>query len=78
TLSILAMLGGLVPGVAGLGPVEGGLVAGLMAFGVDLPTAAAVTTLERAISYGFSTSAGAVVIAVLGGRSLWSVARRRE
>jgi uncharacterized membrane protein YbhN (UPF0104 family) len=78
TLSILAMLGGLVPGVAGLGPVEGGLVAGLMAFGVDLPTAAAVTTLERAISYGFSTSAGAMVIAVLGGRSLWSVARRRE
>ena len=49
------MLGGVVPGVAGLGPVEGGLVAGLMAFGVDLPTAAAVTALERAISYGFST-----------------------
>jgi uncharacterized membrane protein YbhN (UPF0104 family) len=77
TLCVLAMLGGVVPGVAGLGPVEGGLVAGLMAFGVDLPTAAAVTALERAISYGFSTSAGAVVIAILGGRSVWSAARER-
>jgi uncharacterized membrane protein YbhN (UPF0104 family) len=78
TLSMLAMLGGVVPAVAGLGPVEGALVAGLMAFGVDLPTAAAITALERAISYGFSTSAGAVVIALLGGRSLWNAARDRQ
>jgi uncharacterized membrane protein YbhN (UPF0104 family) len=75
TLAMLAMLGGLVPAVAGLGPVEGSLVAGLMAFGVDLPTAAAVTALERVISYGFSTSAGAVVIALLGGRSVWRRSR---
>jgi uncharacterized membrane protein YbhN (UPF0104 family) len=78
TLCVLAMLGGVVPGVAGLGPVEGGLVAGLMAFGVDLPTAAAVTALERAISYGFSTSAGAVVIAMLGGGSVWRAARESQ
>ena len=78
TLSILAMLGGVVPAVAGLGPVEGGLIAGLMAFGVDLPTAAAVTALERAISYGFSTSAGGVVIAVLGGRSMWNGVLARQ
>jgi len=77
TLCVLAMLGGVVPGVAGLGPVEGGLIAGLMAFGVDLPTAAAITALERAISYGFSTSAGAIVIAMLGGGSVWSAARRQ-
>jgi uncharacterized membrane protein YbhN (UPF0104 family) len=77
TLSIVAMLGGLVPAPAGLGPVEGSLVAGLLAFGVDLPTAAAVTALERAISYGFSTSAGAIVIAGLGGRSLWRGLRGR-
>jgi uncharacterized membrane protein YbhN (UPF0104 family) len=77
TLSIVAMLGGLVPGIAGLGPVEGGLVAGLLAFGVDLPDAAAITALERIISYGFSTSAGAVVIALLGGGPLWKAARRR-
>jgi uncharacterized protein (TIRG00374 family) len=77
TLSILAMLGGLVPSIAGLGPVEGGLVAGLLAFGVDLPTAAAVTALERVISYGFSTAAGAVVIALLGGGSVWKAVRGR-
>ena len=78
TLSILAMLGGIVPAVAGLGPVEGGLVAGLLAFGVDLPTAAAVTALERAISYGFSTSAGGAVIALMGGRSMWARLRSRQ
>ena len=77
-LSIVAMLGGLVPSLAGLGPVEGGLVAGLLGFGVDLPTAAAVTALERAISYGFSTSSGAVVIALIGGRTVWSAARGRQ
>ena len=78
TLCVVAMLGGVLPGVAGLGPVEGGLVAGLMAFGVDLPTAAAVTALERGISYGFSTASGGVVIALLGGRSMWSHARARQ
>jgi uncharacterized membrane protein YbhN (UPF0104 family) len=77
TLSILAMLGGVVPAVAGLGPVEGGLIAGLLAFGVDLPTAAAVTALERAISYGFSTASGAVVIGVMGGGPLWRSLRGR-
>ena len=71
-LCILAMLGGLAPTVGGLGAVEGGLMSGLMAFGVDFPTAAAVTALERAISFGLSTCAGLTVIALLGGRSLWS------
>jgi len=78
TLSILAMLGGVVPGVAGLGPVEGGLIAGLLAFGVDVPTAAAVTALERAISYGFSTLTGALVIGVIGGKPLWTSLRSRR
>jgi uncharacterized membrane protein YbhN (UPF0104 family) len=76
-LSMVAMVGGVAPGIAGLGPVEGGLVAGLIAFGVDLPTAAAITALERIISYGFSTSAGAVVIALVGGAPLWNAARER-
>jgi len=78
TLCVVAMLGGVLPGIAGLGPVEGGLVAGLVAFGVDLPTATAVTALERGISYGFSTASGGVVIALLGGRSMWSHARARQ
>jgi len=77
TLSILTIIGGLLPSVGGLGPVEGSLVAGLVAFGVDLPTAAAITAAERLISYGFSTLSGAVVVASLGGRSLWNAARRR-
>lgn len=77
TLSILAMLGGLVPTVGGVGAVEGGLVAGLVAFGVDVPSATAITALERAISFGFSTVAGAVVVALLGGRSLWVSVRSR-
>lgn len=77
TLCVLTMIGGIVPAVAGLGPVEGSLVAGLMAFGVDLPTAAAITAAERLVSYGFSTSVGSLVVALLGGRSLWSAIRRR-
>jgi hypothetical protein len=36
-----------------------------------------VTALERAISYGFSTSAGAMVIALMGGHSVWSAVRER-
>jgi hypothetical protein len=77
TLSMLAMLGGLIPTVGGVGAVEGGLVAGLVAFGIDAPTAAAITAVERAISYGFSTAAGALVVALFGGRSLWASIRSR-
>jgi uncharacterized membrane protein YbhN (UPF0104 family) len=76
-LAIIAMLGGLAPTIGGLGAVEGGLVSGLMAVGVDLPTAGAITALERAISYGLSTAGGAIVIALLGGGSLWSSLRTR-
>ncbi len=78
TLSMLAMLGGLVPGVAGLGPVEGGLMAGLLSFGVSAPTAVAVTAVERAISYGFSTAGGALVITFAGGRTVWNAIRARS
>jgi uncharacterized membrane protein YbhN (UPF0104 family) len=74
-LSVIAMLGGLVPSAGGVGPVEGGLLAGLISFGADLPTAAAVTAVERAISLGFSTASGAAVVGIVGGRSLWSAAR---
>lgn len=74
-LSVVSLVGGLAPSIGGLGPVEGGLVAGLVAFGVDVPTAAAITAAERLISYGFSTSAGSAVVALLGGRSLWKTIR---
>ena len=69
-LAVLAMVGGLVPTLGGLGAVEGGLMAGLVAFGVEVPTAAAITTVERVVSYGFSTAAGVLVVTLLGGRSL--------
>jgi uncharacterized membrane protein YbhN (UPF0104 family) len=78
TLSVFTMIGGFVPTVGGIGPVEGALVAGFVAFGVDLPTAAAITAAERMVSYGFSTSTGSLVVALLGGRSLWSAIRRRS
>jgi glycosyltransferase 2 family protein len=74
-LSVLTVVGGLVPTLGGLGAVEGGLVAGLIALGIDGPTAAAITATERGISYGLSTVAGLVVVAMRGGRSLWAVAR---
>jgi glycosyltransferase 2 family protein len=77
-LSVFTMLGGLVPSFGGLGPVEGSLMAGLVALGADVPTAAAVTAVERFVSYGFSTIAGSVVVALLGGRSLWRAVRRRS
>jgi uncharacterized membrane protein YbhN (UPF0104 family) len=77
-LAVLAMIGGLVPTLGGLGAVEGGLMAGLVAFGVEVPTAAAITAVERAISYGFSTAAGVLVVTLLGGRSLLRATWRRS
>ena len=76
-LSILTVVGGLVPTLGGLGAVEGGLVAGLVALGIDVPTSGAITAAERVISYGLSTAAGLIVIALQGGRSLWAAARGR-
>ena len=77
-LSILTVVGGFAPTVGGVGAVEGGLVAGLMALGVDPPAAIAITAGERAISYGFATAAGVVVIATQGGHSLWATVRSRR
>jgi uncharacterized membrane protein YbhN (UPF0104 family) len=75
-LSMLGMLGGLVPGVAGLGPVEASLAAGLLAFGASPADAVAATAIERIISYGFSTAAGALTIALVSGRSVWTAIRQ--
>ena len=75
-LAVSTIVGGLVPTIGGLVVVEGGLVAGLLACGVDLPNALAVTAIERAVSYGFSTIAGGLIVAMMGGRSLWNSATR--
>ncbi len=77
-LGTLAIVGGLVPTIGGLGAIEGGLVAGLVLFGVRADSAAAVTAVERAISYIFATGAGAASFALIGGRTLWTAVRSRS
>jgi uncharacterized membrane protein YbhN (UPF0104 family) len=70
TISAMAIVGGFVPTVGSVGAIDGSIVAGLMLFGADAHTAITITLIERAISYGFSTAAGAAALAVLGGRSV--------
>lgn len=79
-LSAITIVAGLVPTVGGLGVTEGGLMVGLLAFGVPSSAAIAITAVERSISYGLATLAGAGALAMLGGRELWEAtkARRRE
>jgi glycosyltransferase 2 family protein len=77
TLVVTMVLGGLVPTVGGLGAIEGGLLGALALFGIPLDTAIAITTVERAISYGLSTVVGGLAVALLGGRSLLRASLRR-
>jgi len=77
TLSAITIVAGLVPSIGGLGVVEGGLVGGLVAFGVKPTDAAAITAIERAISYGLASVAGAGALSALGGRALWDAVRLR-
>jgi uncharacterized membrane protein YbhN (UPF0104 family) len=74
-LSAITIVAGLVPSVGGLGVVEGGLVGGLIALGVTPADAAAITAIERGISYGLGTLAGAGALSALGGRALWNAVR---
>jgi glycosyltransferase 2 family protein len=75
TLSVLTIVGGMLPTMGGLGAIEGGLVAGLVLFGIRIETAAAITAAERAISYGLATVAGGSAFALIGGRQLWQATR---
>jgi len=63
----------LTPG--GLGIVEGGLFAALVAMGVPGEVAAAATLIERLISYGLGTLLGLLAAGVAGGRRLWRALR---
>ncbi|HRI48828.1 MAG TPA: lysylphosphatidylglycerol synthase transmembrane domain-containing protein [Pseudomonadota bacterium] len=76
-LSVVMVLGGLVPTIGGLGAIEGGLTAALCLFGSSLEQALAVTALERGISYVLATGAGGLALLGLGGGSLWRAARGR-
>lgn len=76
-LSAITVVAGLVPSVGGLGVIEGGLVGGLVACGVAPTDAAAITAIERSISYGLATIAGAGALSALGGRAMWDAVRAR-
>jgi hypothetical protein len=69
-LAVIALVGAFAPTIGGLGAVEGGLMGGLALFGVTIENAIAITTVERGISYGLSTVSGALIVSLLGGRSL--------
>lgn len=66
----LTIVGGMAPTIGSLGAIEGTLIGGLMMFGVPAEAAIAITLVERAISYVFSSVVGAAALAFLGGRTL--------
>jgi uncharacterized membrane protein YbhN (UPF0104 family) len=70
TITAMGIASGFVPTVGSIGAIEGSMVAGLMLFGATVEQAVAITIIGRAISYGVSTAAGAVALAVLGGRGI--------
>jgi uncharacterized membrane protein YbhN (UPF0104 family) len=70
TVAAMSIVGGFVPTVGSIGAIDGSIVAGLMLFGADAHTAVAITVIERLISYGVSTAAGAAALAYLGGRGV--------
>ncbi len=77
-LSILYLIIGLfaiTPG--GLGIVEGGLAAVLVALGAPANKAIAITIIERLISYGIATLIGGVVATLTGGWQAWKLLRSR-
>src|SRR5262249_59360137 len=70
TVVAMSIVVWFVPTIGSLCAIDGSIVAGLMMVGADAHTAVAITLVERAISYGVSTAAGAGALAVLGGRSI--------
>jgi uncharacterized protein (TIRG00374 family) len=68
TITAMTIVGGFVPTIGSIGAIDGSMVAGLMLCGANAETAVAITIVGRAISYGLSTAAGALALALLGGR----------
>jgi uncharacterized protein (TIRG00374 family) len=66
-VSLLRLGSGLVPVPAGIGVVDGALVAGFIWLGLPMQTAAALAIVERAITFGWATALGAVALLLLGG-----------
>jgi uncharacterized membrane protein YbhN (UPF0104 family) len=66
-VSLLRLGSGLVPVPAGLGVVDGALVAAFIWLGLPASTATAIAIVERAIVYGWSSALGAVALLLRGG-----------
>jgi uncharacterized membrane protein YbhN (UPF0104 family) len=75
TISLLRLGSGLVPIPAGIGVVDGALVAGFIWLGLSSTTAAALAIVERAIVYGWGTLLGAAALLLLGGSQALKRAR---
>jgi uncharacterized membrane protein YbhN (UPF0104 family) len=71
-LTVFSIVGGFVPTIGSLGAIEGSLMAGLLLFGTPAATAAAITVVERLITYAFSTALGGVALVALGGKAVVS------
>jgi uncharacterized membrane protein YbhN (UPF0104 family) len=74
-VSLLRLGSGLVPVPAGIGVVDGALVAGFVWLGLPASTAAALAIVERAIVYGWGTALGAAALMLLGGTRALRTAR---
>jgi len=66
-VSLLRLGSGLVPVPAGIGVVDGTLVAAFLWLGLPPSTAAALAIVERAIVYAWGTTLGAVALLLRGG-----------
>jgi uncharacterized membrane protein YbhN (UPF0104 family) len=66
-ISLLRLGSGLMPVPAGIGVVDGALVAGFIWLGLPPATAAALALVERAIVYAWGTALGAAALLLLGG-----------
>jgi len=67
TLAGFRLLSGLIPIPGGVGVVEGGLIGGLVLFGISTETATAITIVERAVMYGCGTLIGGASLVLVGG-----------
>ena len=74
-LSVVGVVGGLIPTPGGLGAIEGGLTAALVLFGAPVETALAITLFERGLSYWLGSAAGGVATLLVGGRGLFRAVR---
>jgi uncharacterized membrane protein YbhN (UPF0104 family) len=74
-VSLLRLGSGLVPVPAGIGVVDGALVAGFIWLGLPPATAAAMALVERAIVYVWGTALGAAALLIVGGSRALKKAR---